>query len=169
VKRGLSLLLSTIVLLAMSGPAASHDQGYHPWDQGESWEWRLYHAVGFCGEVNSRYVKSVKAILWAAGYIQNMDYIDQSFTNGTDTNVRDYQSFHNLGVDGCVGWNSWSNMQHGGHSNLQSTWYHLWQHVSVEGPVWVQPTCALLQRPDLRRRLRPVLVADVCPQRFERC
>lgn len=126
-------IVLAIGLLLMS-PAQAHDQGYTQADPAlMSFEWRDYHAVGSScgGEVSSRYVKSVKAILWADGDIEDMTWIDQDFTSGTATNVKQYQAKHGLSQDGCVGYNTWSSMQHDKHYNTQLGVYQ--KHMTPDG------------------------------------
>lgn len=122
--------IGSILFVLMAAPGVAHDQGYTQLGgYYDGWPWRDYHAVGSScgGEVNSRYVKSLKAILWADGDIQDMVWIDQTFNSTTHNNLKQYQGKHALSQDGCAGFNTWGNMQNDSHydSRLGVRYHHL--------------------------------------------
>ena len=109
-RRGLFvvLLALTFVLMSISAASALHDA--------QPIEWRDGDTVGDCryGIKTGNYVRSVQTILWSDLLIAKDDR-DGIWGPQTEGATRTWQSQHGLGVDGCVGYNTWNKMQNGSH------------------------------------------------------
>lgn len=131
-------LASGLVNIGTATPALAHDQGYTYCCPDVAYQWNQYHAVGYCpftAEVSSRYVKSVKAILWAAGHIADINNINQTFNSTTAGNLKEFQRAHGLQDDGCAGPDTWDKMQNAGHYDPQlgQTLHHMYNEGTLGG------------------------------------
>ncbi len=99
------LVLSAIPLSATQAAACAGDT----WADGSTWSdnyWVGYNTAGTTTcDLAGRYVYGVQRINWSQGYQQSG--VDGSYGNNTHQDVRSFQAFYGLGVDGLVGSTTW--------------------------------------------------------------
>lgn len=147
-----NLLLGVALFAAvpLASSALAHDQGLEPPPfNTDGYEWRIFHAVGpasFDGkdvcpspeQTSSTYVRSVKAIVWADGSLSDIDDVNQIYGEKAYAAIKSYQNNHGLDNDGCVGYYTWSNMQHYRHYDTQTDTYK--PHIRSDGTVGFHAT-----------------------------
>jgi Putative peptidoglycan binding domain len=103
-------LVLTLVLLLLPGSAAAAACSGDTLADGTTWNdnyWGGYNTAGtITCDLNGRYTLGIQRINWEEGYRQSSP--DGFYGSNTHQDVRSFQAFYGLTVDGLVGPSTWT-------------------------------------------------------------
>lgn len=112
---------------------------YVPTCDFESLDWPQGDAVGYStdchisSDTHNRIVMAWQYILWVRGDLSSTSQIDGIFGSGTKAATKQWQLFHGLGQDGCVGYNTWYKARYGYDTKYQYGEYVRYYHMTDLG------------------------------------